>query len=31
MVDTGSAVSIIPEHLYRAHFSVVPLAEPKKG
>ncbi|XDV20076.1 hypothetical protein PO909_025458 [Leuciscus waleckii] len=30
VVDTGSAVSIIPEHLYRAHFSGVPLAEPEK-
>lgn len=30
VVDTGSAVSIIPEHLYRTHFSGVPLAEPEK-
>ena len=28
VVDTGSAVSIIPEHLYREHFSDVPLSEP---
>ena len=28
VVDTGAAVSIIPEPLYRQHFSDVPLAEP---
>uniref|UniRef100_A0A3P9H5V6 Gypsy retrotransposon integrase-like protein 1 n=1 Tax=Oryzias latipes TaxID=8090 RepID=A0A3P9H5V6_ORYLA len=28
VVDTGSAVSIIPEHLYREHFSDVSLSEP---
>ena len=28
VVDTGSAVSIIPEHLYREHFSDEPLSEP---
>ena len=29
VVDTGAAVSIIPEPVYREHFSNVPLTEPK--
>lgn len=29
VVDTGSAVTIIPEHLYKEHFSDVPLVEPR--
>ena len=30
IVDTGSGVSILPEHMYRRHFSHVALSKPKR-